>query len=123
MEAATESLVLSQVQRELDAETYYQNRKLAMSEGRLWVGELPRPKIVEHRKPMSITGSTHLAASIKDKINAAKARAQKATEGSEAALAKFNSAMDQAEAVNQSIEAEADDLVAQLGQFTNGGPT
>jgi hypothetical protein len=73
-------------------------------------------------KPMSITGAHTLSASIKEKIQAAKDRMAKSTEGTEAALKKFNSAVDVADSVSKSIETEADELMKELGQFTNGGP-
>lgn len=72
--------------------------------------------------PMSITGAHTLSDSIKAKIQAAKDRMAKSTQNTDTALAKFNSAVDVADSVSASIEKEADDLVAQLGQFTNGAP-
>jgi predicted nucleic acid-binding Zn-ribbon protein len=71
---------------------------------------------------MSITGAHVLSASIKDKIQAAKDRIAKTNTNTDAALAKFNNAADVADQVSKSIETEADDLMAELGQFTNGGP-
>jgi hypothetical protein len=71
---------------------------------------------------MSITGATHLADQIKAKIQAAKDRMAQTSANTDTALAKLNSAADAAEAVNKSIAAEADDLLAQIGQFTNGAP-
>ncbi len=73
-------------------------------------------------KSMSITGAHTLSASIKEKIQAAKDRMAKSTEGADAALKKFNSAVDTADSVSKSIETEADELLKELGQFTNGGP-
>ena len=72
--------------------------------------------------PMSITGASHITGSIKDKIAAAQARMASINSGTDAALAKLGSAGDAADALNKSIAAEADALMAQLGQFTNGGP-
>jgi len=83
---------------------------------------LQNPFIRTENTKMSITGATHLADSIKAKIQAAKDRMAKSTSNTDAALAKLNSAADQADVVSKSIEKEADDLVASLGQFTNGGP-
>jgi hypothetical protein len=72
--------------------------------------------------PMSITGASHISGSIKDKIAAAKARMAEIGSGTDAALAKLHSAGDAADAVNKSIAAEADALMSELGQFSNGGP-
>ena len=71
----------------------------------------------------TITGASQLAGTIKDRINAAKAKVGTVTANADAALAKLNSAADTADQVNQAISKEADDLMAQIGQFTNGGPT
>lgn len=71
---------------------------------------------------MSITGATHLADSIKAKIQAAKDRMAQATTNTDAALTKLNTAADAADQVSSSIAKEADDLMAQIGQFSNGGP-
>lgn len=71
---------------------------------------------------MSITGATHLADSIKAKIQAAKDRMAQATANTDASLTKLNSAADAADQVSASIAKEADDLMAQIGQFSNGAP-
>lgn len=76
----------------------------------------------ENTKIMSITGATHLADSIKAKIQAAKDRMAQATTNTDAALTKLNTAADAADQVSSSIAKEADDLMAQIGQFSNGGP-
>lgn len=87
------------------------------------------PSIVYRHKPaldeiprMSITGAANLSASIKDKIAAAKARMANVTANTDIALTKLHSAADAADQVNKSIEAEADQLLAEIGQFSNGGP-
>lgn len=73
-------------------------------------------------RPMSITGAHTLSASIKDKIQAAKDRMAQSSAKTDNALKKFHNAVDVADNVSQSIETEADDLMKELGQFTNGGP-
>jgi hypothetical protein len=83
---------------------------------------LQNPFIRTENTTMSITGASFLADSIKAKIQAAKDRVAKSTAGTDAALAKLNSAADHADQVSKSIEAEADALTAELGQFSNGGP-
>jgi hypothetical protein len=74
------------------------------------------------RKPMSITGAAALAGTIKDRINAAKAKVAQVTQNTDNALAKLNDAADTGDKIAKQIEAEADDLLSQIGQFTNGGP-
>lgn len=81
-----------------------------------------QPNLKEVEKQMSITGAQYVAGSIKDKIQAAKDRMSKVTSGAEAAVAKLNAAADAAEQLNKSIEAEADNLMAEIGQFSNGSP-
>lgn len=76
----------------------------------------------ENTHMSSITGATHLADSIKAKIQAAKDRMASATTNTDAALAKLNTAADAADQVSNSIAKEADDLMAQIGQFSNGAP-
>ena len=97
MDASTSEHVISQIQRLLDAETIYQNRKLEMS----------------------ITGASYLAQTIKDKIEAAKARVVASTEKTDAALTKLISAADHADGIATTIENEANDLTAFVGQFSN----
>ena len=73
-------------------------------------------------KTMSITGAANLAGTIKDRINAAKAKVAQVTQNTDNALAKLNDAADTGDRIAKQIEAEADDLLAQIGQFSNGGP-
>ena len=80
-----------------------------------------KPPIDENPR-MSITGAANLSASIRDKITAAKARMANVTANTDMALTKLHSAADAADQVNKSIEAEADQLLAEIGQFSNGGP-
>lgn len=68
---------------------------------------------------MSITGAANLAGTIKDRINAAKAKVAEVTANTDGALAKLNEAADRGDKIAKQIEAEADDLNSQLGQFTN----
>lgn len=83
---------------------------------------LQNPFIRTENTRMSITGASFLADSIKAKIQAAKARMAASTSNTDAALAKLNAAADHADSVSQAIEAEADALTKELGQFSNGGP-
>lgn len=83
---------------------------------------LSNPFVRTENTRMSITGATHLADSIKAKIQAAKDRMANATTNTDAALAKLNVAADAADQVSNSIAKEADDLMAQIGQFSNGAP-
>jgi hypothetical protein len=71
---------------------------------------------------MSITGAANLAGTIKDRINAAKAKVAQVSQNTDSALAKLNDAADTGDKIAKQIEAEADDLLAQIGQFSNGGP-
>jgi ABC-type transporter Mla subunit MlaD len=71
---------------------------------------------------MSITGAANLAGTIKDRINAAKAKVAQVSANTDSALAKLNDAADTGDKIAKQIEAEAEDLLAQIGQFSNGGP-
>jgi hypothetical protein len=73
-------------------------------------------------KPMSITDAGKLAGTIKDRINAAKTRIAQVSANTDGALAKLNDAADTGDKIAKQIETEAEDLLAQIGQFTNGGP-
>jgi hypothetical protein len=79
--------------------------------------------VTQPEKPsMSITGAANLAGTIKDRINAAKAKVAQVSQNTDSALAKLNDAADTGDKIAKQIEAEADDLLAQIGQFSNGGP-
>jgi hypothetical protein len=81
------------------------------------------PTIEQPEKPkMSITGAANLAGTIKNRIDAAKERIAKVSANTDGALAKLNDAADTGDRIAKQIEAEADDLLAQIGQFSNGGP-
>jgi hypothetical protein len=71
---------------------------------------------------MSITGAANLAGTIKDRINAAKAKVAQVSQNTDNALAKLNDAADTGDRIAKQIEAEADGLLAEIGQFSNGGP-
>ncbi len=81
--------------------------------------ELPKPS---RDRSMSITGAANLAGTIKDRINAAKNRIAQVSANTDGALAKLNDAADTGDKIATQIEAEASDLLAQIGQFSNGGP-
>jgi hypothetical protein len=74
------------------------------------------------RKPMSITGAANLAGTIRDRIEAAKAKVAQVSANTDTALGKLNDAAETGNKIAKQIEAEADDLLSQIGQFTNGGP-
>jgi hypothetical protein len=82
---------------------------------------LPPVNITETR-PMSITGAGYLAGSIKQKIQAAKDRIANVHATTDAALAKMNQAADAGDQIAKAIDDEANGLLAELGQFSNGGP-
>lgn len=68
---------------------------------------------------MSITGAAFLAGTIKDRINAAKAKVEQVSQNTDSALVKLNEAADKGDRIAKQIEAEAADLQAQLGQWSN----
>ena len=82
----------------------------------------PAPEIKSEPRTMSITGAAGLAGTIKDRINAAKAKVAQVSANTDQALAKLNDAADTGDRIAKQIEAEADDLLAQIGQFSNRGP-
>jgi hypothetical protein len=82
---------------------------------------LPPVNITE-AKPMSITGAAYIAGSIKAKIEAAKARVAQVGANIDAGVTKLNSIADQGDQIAKTINAEADALSAELGQFSNGAP-
>jgi hypothetical protein len=71
---------------------------------------------------MSITDAGKLATDIKARIQAAKDRIASVSANTDTALAKLNDAADTGDKIAKQIEKEADDLLAQIGQFDNGGP-
>ena len=76
----------------------------------------------EEMLTMSITDAGKLAGTIKDRINAAKVRIAQVSANTDGALAKLNDAADTGDKIAKQIEKEADDLLAEIGQFSNGGP-
>lgn len=80
----------------------------------------PAPLLQQKPEPsMSITGAANLAGTIKDRINAAKSKIAQVTQNTDSALAQLNDAADRGDRIAKQIEAEAADLNAELGQFTN----
>jgi hypothetical protein len=73
-------------------------------------------------RPMSITGASHLSSSIRDMIAEAKARVTDAHSKIGGAVDNLAGAADAAVKIANAINAEADDLLASAGQFSNGGP-
>jgi hypothetical protein len=71
---------------------------------------------------MSLTGASQLSSSIKDMIEQAKARVAAAHQSVGGAVSNINDAARTAENVAKTINAEADALLADLGQLSNGGP-
>jgi hypothetical protein len=74
------------------------------------------------KRAMSITDAGKLAGTIKDRINTAKQRIAQVASNTDGALAKLNDAADTGDKIAKQIEKEASDLLAEIGQFTNGGP-
>lgn len=71
---------------------------------------------------MSITGADFLAASIRDRVSAAKMRVIQATETTANAIAKIDGAAEHAERFARQVESEADGLMAEIGQLSNMPP-
>jgi hypothetical protein len=80
------------------------------------------PVTFTETKPMNVTGAGYLAGSIKQKIQAAKDRIAKVHATTDAALAKMNAAADTGDQIAKAIDDEANGLLAELGQFSNGAP-
>ena len=80
------------------------------------------PPIPTENPKMSITDAGKLAGTIKDRINAAKGRIASVSANVDGSLAKLNDAADTGDKIAKQIEKEASDLLAEIGQFTNGGP-
>jgi hypothetical protein len=74
------------------------------------------------KKQMSITDAGKLAGTIKDRINTAKQRIAQVSANTDGALAKLNDAADTGDKIAKQIEKEASELLAEIGQFDNGGP-
>lgn len=94
----------------------------AMATDEQILAEIAKIRRITESPAMSITGANYLAGSIKERIAAAKAKVGEVTANADTALAKLNSAADAADQVNKAIEAEADSLLAEIGQVSNGGP-
>lgn len=73
----------------------------------------------DHR--MSITGAKFLGASIREQVAAAKRTIEAAGAEIGAAVGEINEAAVAAGKFAKGLRAEADELKAELGQFTNGG--
>lgn len=86
------------------------------------VTPLPAQPTVSNQPMSGITGASHLADSIKARIQAAKDRMANATSNADMAVNKLNAAADASDQLSNSISKEADDLMAQIGQFSNGSP-
>lgn len=84
--------------------------------------EIARIRNVTEKPTMAITDAGKLAANIKDRINSAKARIASVNTNIDNGLAKLNDAADTGDKIAKQIETEAEDLLAQIGQFHNGGP-
>jgi hypothetical protein len=86
------------------------------------INNATQPPPLPQENPMSITGAANLAGTIKDRINAAKAKVAQVTQNTDNALAKLNDAADTGDRIAKQIETEADELLREIGQFSNGGP-
>lgn len=84
--------------------------------------EIARTRQTTTEQPMSITDAGKLAGTIKDRINAAKGRIASVSANVDGSLAKLNDAADTGDKIARQIEKEASDLLAEIGQFDNGGP-
>lgn len=72
--------------------------------------------------PMSVTGAGFLGGSIKAKIQAAKDKIAAGHSALDQAVTKLDGAAEQSANLAKSISDEADALLADIGQFTNGAP-
>jgi hypothetical protein len=86
------------------------------------INNATQPPPLPETPSMSITGAANLAGTIKDRINAAKAKVAQVTQNTDQALAKLNDAADTGDRIAKQIETEADELLREIGQFSNGGP-
>lgn len=83
---------------------------------------LTNPWSAPSGETMSITGAQFTGSALKDKIATAKARMTKINSDVDGALGKLDTAATAAEGIVKTMEQEADALLADLGQFSNGGP-
>lgn len=72
-------------------------------------------------KPMSVTGAKYAGMSLKSRMAAVKTKIEAGTAKVEANFDKLDQAGDALHALGDSVGAEAEDLLATVGQFTNGG--
>jgi hypothetical protein len=86
------------------------------------INNATQPPPLPETPSMSITGAANLAGTIKDRINAAKAKVAQVTQNTDQALAKLNDAADTGDRIAKQIETEADELLKEIGQFSNMPP-
>jgi hypothetical protein len=79
------------------------------------------PLIAEETKdaPMSITGAAHVSTSLKDMLSQRKQAMADGHAKLQSAFAKMDQATAALNSVGDKVAAEADDLLASVGQFTN----
>lgn len=75
----------------------------------------PQPKA----KPMSVTGASHAGMSLKKMLEDRKQAMAAAHSKVESSFAKLDQATAALDSVGDKVAAEADDLMASIGQFTN----
>lgn len=82
---------------------------------------LPAVPLIDQPKdtPMSITGAAHVGSSLKDMIEQRKRAMADGHAKLQTAFAKMDQATAALNSVGDKVAAEADDLLASVGQFTN----
>lgn len=82
---------------------------------------LPAVSLADKPKdaPMSITGAAHVGSSLKDMLEQRKKAMQDGHTKLQSAFAKMDQATAALNSVGDKVAAEADDLLASVGQFTN----
>jgi hypothetical protein len=84
-------------------------------------GLMPAP--TREAKPMGVTGASHVGANLKTRMDDLKGKIAAGQSKIDAGLSKMEQAAEATNQFGEQLGSEADDLLATLGQFTNGAPT
>lgn len=85
------------------------------------VGETSPVPTQPKEEPMSVTGAGYVAGSLADRLRAVRSKIEQGSARMDAALSKMDQAASAHSALADTVAGEADALLAEVGQFTNGG--
>jgi hypothetical protein len=83
-------------------------------------GLMPAP--IQEENPMGVTGASHVGANLKTRMDDLKSKIAAGQSKIDASLSKMEQAAEATHQFGDQLGTEADELLATLGQFTNGAP-